>query len=229
MHGDDRQKGLAKMQCDACGREVPASSAFCPHCGTPLAGRDDDSGNDQREAAVAQITAHGGGRGSSGDPAPEEELWSGTYSPKAMVGWGIGAAALTVLGVVVVAMAGGSGAAWFWLVIGALLVWAALGLVVLYRRMTVRYQLTTYRLFHEKGLLSRTRDRIEVIDIDDVTLTQGLIERMLNVGTIYILSSDVSHANLQMPGIEDARRVSDLIDNTRRAERQRRGLFMENV
>jgi hypothetical protein len=32
-----------------------------------------------------------------------------------------------------------------------------------------------------------------------------------------------------MNGIEDARAVTDLIDNTRRAERQRCGLFMENV
>jgi hypothetical protein len=32
-----------------------------------------------------------------------------------------------------------------------------------------------------------------------------------------------------MPGIEGAKRVADLIDNTRRAERERRGLFLENV
>jgi hypothetical protein len=68
-----------------------------------------------------------------------------------------------------------------------------------------------------------------VIDIDDVTLRQGLIERMFDVGTIHVRSSDMTHGNLSMVGIEDARTVTDLIDNTRRAERQRRGLFMENV
>jgi len=120
-------------------------------------------------------------------------------------------------------------AGWAILGVAAIGVWAILALVILYRRLTVRYRLTTYRLFYETGLLSRTRDRIEVIDINDVTLRQGLIERMSNVGTIYVQSSDVTSPSLNMIGIEDVRRVTDLIDNTRRAERQRRGLFMENI
>jgi membrane protein YdbS with pleckstrin-like domain len=163
----------------------------------------------------------------SGNAPPEETLWSGSYSPKAMADWAAVAAVLTIVGAIVAVLTGPIG--WAVFAIGAVIVWAAVGLVALYRRMTVRYQLTTFRLFHETGLLSRTRDRIEVIDIDDVTLKQGLIERMFDVGTIYVQSSDMTHGNLLMAGIEDARTVTDLIDNTRRAERQRRGLFMENV
>jgi hypothetical protein len=68
-----------------------------------------------------------------------------------------------------------------------------------------------------------------VIDIDDVTVRQGPIERMLGVGTISIRSSDTTDPQLDLPGIEDAKHVADLIDGTRRAERQRRGMFMENV
>jgi uncharacterized membrane protein YdbT with pleckstrin-like domain len=193
-----------------------------------LAGAEVEPASQGRAAGVARMTSRGG-RGAGHQPA-ETDLWSGTYSPKAMIEWVVGAALLTVVGVVVVALLG-SGAAWFWLTVGVLAVWAILGLIVLYRRLTVRYQLTTFRLFHETGLLSRTRDRIEVIDIDDVTLTQGLIERMLDVGTIHIRASDVSlrDGKLLMPGIEEAKRVADLIDNTRRAERERRGLFLENV
>jgi membrane protein YdbS with pleckstrin-like domain len=144
-----------------------------------------------------------------------------------MADWAAGAALLTIAGAVVAALTTPIG--WIVFAIGAVIVWAALGFVALYRRLTVRYQLTNFRLFHETGLLSRTRDRIEVIDIDDVTLRQGLIERMFDVGTIHVRSSDMTHGNLSMVGIEDARTVTDLIDNTRRAERQRRGLFMENV
>jgi hypothetical protein len=32
-----------------------------------------------------------------------------------------------------------------------------------------------------------------------------------------------------MPGIDNPRQVADLIDNTRRQERERRAIFMENV
>jgi uncharacterized membrane protein YdbT with pleckstrin-like domain len=163
------------------------------------------------------------------EPVAEDDIWSGSYSPKAMIGQAVGLALLTVVGGIAATFGGPAG----WAVFGvaAIALWSVLALVVLYRRLTVKYRLTTYRLFHETGLLSRTRDRVEVIDIDDVTLKQGLIERMVDVGTIYILSSDVSLPNgrLVMAGIEDAKRVTDLIDNTRRAERQRRGLFMENV
>jgi membrane protein YdbS with pleckstrin-like domain len=185
-----------------------------------------NSPNPGRGSVAARFkSASTGGSG----PAPAEtELWAGSYSPKAMVGWFFGAALVTIVGVIVVAISGGR-TAWLFLIIGVLLLWAAIGLVTLYRRLTVRYQLTTFRLFHESGLLSRTRDRIEVIDIDDVTLHQGLVERMFNIGTIHVRSSDATHGNLYMIGIDDARRITDLIDNTRRAERQRRGLFMENV
>jgi membrane protein YdbS with pleckstrin-like domain len=167
-----------------------------------------------------------GSRGTGNQPN-EEDLWSGTYSPKAMIGPAIGLAILTVVALIVGSLAPPFG----WIVAGiaALVLWAALGLVILYRRLSVRYRLTTYRFFHETGLLARTRNRIEVIDINDVTLQQGLIERMFNVGTIHIQSSDVTHPDVFLPGIDDVGRVTDLIDNTRRAERQRRGLFMENI
>jgi membrane protein YdbS with pleckstrin-like domain len=232
------------MTCKQCGAEVPAQAAFCPQCGARQTTADSTADSGPAVRAAQRLT--GARPAAAGNQPAEQELWSGTYSPKAMIGPAIGATLLTVLGLVAVVLSGGSPTTWMVLGIGALLVWGVLGLATLYRRLSVRYQLTTYRLFHEKGLLSRTRDRIEVIDIDDVTLTQGLIERMLDLGTIHIISSDESlkrekertagdsggairDSDFQMPGIEDARRIADLIDNTRRTERNRRGVFLENV
>jgi membrane protein YdbS with pleckstrin-like domain len=168
-----------------------------------------------------------GGSGSSAGQPHEDELWSGTYSGKAMVGPAAVLAVLTIAGL----FAGSFFPPIGWIIAGiaAVFLWAIFGLVMMYRKLSVRYRLTTFRFFHETGLLSRTRNRIEVIDINDVTLQQGLIERMLNVGTIHMRSSDVTHPDILLPGIEDVGRVTDLIDNTRRAERQRRGVFMENI
>jgi membrane protein YdbS with pleckstrin-like domain len=221
------------MKCSQCGGDVPDSSSFCPHCGTAVGGAAAASAPG-RATAAARLRP---GNASPGNQPAEEELWSGTYSPKAMIGWFVGAGLLTIAGAIVASLAGG--AAWVVFAIGAIIAWAVVALVTLYRRLTVRYQLTTFRLFHETGLLSRTRDRIEVIDVDDVTMTQGLIERMFNVGTVTILASDQSLSEkeggkggmgtLSMQGIDDPRRVTDLIDNTRRRERERRAIFMENV
>ena len=79
-----------------------------------------------------------------------------------------------------------------WLVISALL-WGWFGCLLAYRKLTCKYQLTTQRFVHERGLLKRITDRIEVIDIDDVSLEQRVIERVVGVGTIKLLSSDRSH------------------------------------
>jgi len=225
------------MTCESCGANVAEESAFCPRCGAQL-----ENGaapvpqgpiDEQRAPGASKLRPAAAGR--PGNQPAEEELWTGTYSAKAMIGPAVALAVLTVAALVVAGLA--FPPALIFVGLGAVVLWAIFGLVLMYRRMTVRYRLTTFRFFHETGLLRRTRDRIEVIDIDDVTLTQGLIERMFNVGTIRILASDLSlqkndksaEGKLEIPAIEDARRVADLIDNTRRAERERRGLFMENV
>ncbi len=207
------------MECNRCGEQVPTGAQFCPQCGARAA--DDDAPN-----PAAQLRP--GAR--TGDPdASEEELWCGTYSPKAMFGPTVVAIAVTVLASIGVGAVWNSGAGWTTLAIVLLVMWAGLALVLAYRRLTVRYRLTTYRFFHERGLLSRVTDRIEVIDIDDVTVRQGLVERMVGVGTIVIQSSDRSDPELALPGIDTVKNVADMIDNTRRAERHRRGLHIESI
>src|SRR5687767_680567 len=129
------------MKCGQCGGEVQAALAFCPHCGGQLGGA---AVENPARAAAARMTP---GATRSGNPPPEETLWSGSYSPKAMAGWILGTAVLTIVGAIIASLAGPPG--WIVFAIAALILWAALGLVALYRRITVRYQLTTFRLFHE--------------------------------------------------------------------------------
>ena len=119
--------------------------------------------------------------------------------------------------------------AWFVLVPLMFLAWIYAACVLAYRKMSVHYHLTTQRFIHKSGILRRTADRLEVIDIDDVTYSQGLIERMVNVGSIRISSSDRTHPELVLIGIENVQVVSDTIDDVRRKERRRRGLHIEAV
>lgn len=222
------------MHCRECGGTVADDAAFCAHCGSRLAAGDDlDRGNWAEDdsagddASPAERIRAGGQRG-SGDEAAEAELWSGTFSPRAMVGPAIACAVVSVIAIIGVA-AWNNSIGWTALLIGLLLIWGGLALTLLYRRLTVRYRLTTYRFFHDTGLLSRTGNRIEVIDVDDVTVRQGLIERFFGVGTLHIVSSDRTDPDLSLPGIDDVRRVADLVDSTRRAERHRRGLHIESI
>jgi hypothetical protein len=65
--------------------------------------------------------------------------------------------------------------------------------------------------------------------VDDITYRQGVVERILGVGTIQIKSSDATHPELSLQGIDEVQKVADTIDEARRKERRRRGIHVENV
>ena len=149
----------------------------------------------------------------------EEDLWSGGYSPKAMVGTLV----LLVLPAIVSQMTFGHAM----LAIAA--IWVIGVIRYTWRRLGVHYHLTTQRFIHQTGLLTRQTDRIEVIDIDDVSFTQGPVQRMFGVGTIRLTGSDRTHPHLSMDGIANVTDVAGLIDDIRRKERRRRSLHIESI
>ena len=161
------------------------------------------------------------------DSDDEQDVWQGGYSPKAMVGtWGL----LGLASLVILAISIATGGASLLIALGVIvLIWAFAGLVYAWRRLGVQYELTSQRFVHQKGLLTRRTDRIEVIDIDDVSFTQGPIERIFSVGTIVLTSSDRTHPVLSMIGIADVKRVAGMIDDVRRKERRRRSLHIESI
>lgn len=157
----------------------------------------------------------------------ETTLWEGGYSPQAMIGtWAL----LALVSVALIVASTFIDAFTLPIAIGIVAVIWVLGAVVyFFRRIGVGYQLTTQRFIHQNGVFTRRTDRIEVIDIDDVSYTQGPVQRMLGVGTIRLTGSDRTHPELVMVGIGDVASVAGLIDDTRRKERRRRSLHIESV
>ncbi|MCA9147076.1 MAG: PH domain-containing protein [Planctomycetaceae bacterium] len=152
----------------------------------------------------------------------EQDLWAGGYSGKAMYGtWVLGG--LVTIGLIAGAFAFPP------LLFGVPVPLIFLGVAFAYKKLSVHYELTTQRFIHKSGILKRVTDRIEVIDIDDVTYEQGLVQRMLNVGTIKISSTDRTHPELVLSGIDGVAQVADMIDDVRRKERRKRGLHIESI
>lgn len=209
------------MICPACQATMPDDALFCNKCGQRL----QDSTPATPTSPAEQLKKRA--------PAPDEpetKLWYGGFSPKAMIGYWIFAAVLTVGGLIAGIFFGpGAPAVWMLVVMLAIAIWGGLGLYYLYLRYGMSYELTSQRLIHKVGILSQTTNRIEVIDIDDVSTYQTFIERMLGVGTIKILSSDTSDPMLIIRGIDDVKRIATMIDNVRRDERRRRGMYIETV
>ena len=99
-----------------------------------------------------------------------------------------------------------------------ILPWLYFFMVLCYRRMSVHYLLTTQRFIHESGILRRVNNRIEVLDMDDITFEQSLFERLAGVGNIRIMSHDRSDPELVLRGIDNVPEVTRLIDDARLAE-----------
>lgn len=187
------------------------------------------------EPSPAQRLASMAVKGANTNTEPEESLWSGGYSPKAMIGsWLFCLVASVALIVGMIMLPGILGENFdkriVWSVGAGLLIagWGIAAATYAYRRLGVHYELTTQRFIHKHGILVRTTDRIELIEIEDVAFTQGLVQRMLNVGAIKLTSSDRSHPLLNLLGIDDVGRISGLIDDARRKERRRRALHIAN-
>lgn len=240
--------------CPECGAELMDSAVFCHRCGASIA-RDEPPDGDPpapEEGAEAR-TRSTDGPGEEIDPPvsqppetarrrfesmaasrtegddTESDVWSGTYSSRAMIGAWILAAIGSLLVIILLISFSASGTWWLWAVVALVVLWAALYIRLVYRQWSVSYYLTTQRFIHEQGILRRKTDRIEVIDMDDISFEQGPVERILNVGKITITSSDRTHPEIQLLGIENVKDVAKQFDDARRTERRRRGLHIESI
>jgi membrane protein YdbS with pleckstrin-like domain len=213
-----RLKGFGLMNCPKCGASVVDDAAFCSHCGTKL-------GADSATRVAPARTSHGPAAVSD---SPEETLWEGRFSPKAMVAtWiAMGLVDLALLGASIYMLA--TGIAYWW---APLLVAVVFDLFVVaryfYKRIGIRYRLSNHRFFHEEGILNRKVNPIDLITINDVAFEQGLIERMVGVGRVKIMSTDTTDPVLWVAGIENVQDVATMIDKTRREEMMRRRVFYD--
>lgn len=167
-------------------------------------------------------------------PAPESDLWTGRTSWKhyffRIAFWLVGnivAALLIVqwewasekLGV----------AGMFWFITGVIVVSSSLLLLKVVLHILGRgYRLTTQRLFIESGILSKTIDQTELIRVDDVRVYKSLFDRVFNLGTISLLSTDVTNKEITIEGVCDAESIAEKVRAHMRAQRSK-ALFVENL
>src|SRR5262245_22948813 len=102
------------MKCPVCNVDAAEGAHFCPQCGGNLPG----SGGEGAQPAGELDAGRSAGRANDG---PEETLWEGSYSPKAMLGYAI-AAGVVSFALLLAALMFVEGGAFRWLLLGAIFV-----------------------------------------------------------------------------------------------------------
>lgn len=84
-----------------------------------------------------------------------------------------------------------------------------------------KYVLTNQRILITTGLIGRREEQIDLARVKDIRMTQGLTDRMVGIGQIDIISTDLSTPSFRLMGVKDPQHVRDLIweaTNRRRRE-----------
>lgn len=191
------------MKCVSCGSPIPEGGQFCPKCG----GRQGPTGIPAPPPSA---------------PEPETAVWAGRYSPFAdglsWLLWAIYAAVAVYAALNWLPLTERWQKYVYW---GAVLLPAVLiGFTSLVRRISVRYRLTTHRLFKEVGIVSRKISEIELMRVDDLSVSQNIIQRMFDVGVVTLSTSDASDPHLEISGI---RHPVEVKEHLRAQVQKRRG------
>jgi membrane protein YdbS with pleckstrin-like domain len=173
------------------------------------------------------------GVGAAG-PEGEETLWEGTYSSKNFLGRASLGGLLGAAWVLLAVYAWGLGHANFSLLVevlavGVIILWMALGYHYFRARRYHHYRLTTHRLFLTTGILHRRVDQVELARVKDLYVRQNWVGSWLNLGTVVLISSEATLPKALLVGIEDPRRVMDLVWYQTRIERDERSTEVNQV
>ena len=194
------------VYCPNCENSCSERARMCPKCGHPL--------SDVAPATMKPIAA---AEQRATPVQPEHNLhevrptWRLVYEPTAL-----GAVILCIPGAVGVSIASGSLATFIAAFMLFTLVWG--GLVALFAWVIVScnvLKITSRRCILQKGILSRSTSEVRHVDVRNIQVKQGIIERLVNVGTLKVSSAAQSGFEIDIYGIPDPYHARDIIDHSR--------------
>jgi membrane protein YdbS with pleckstrin-like domain len=169
----------------------------------------------------------------------EETVWTARYSFKNFVGRIVLRTIATIVWLVLLSYLGDSAhrpnrldwSLFVWITGAAVaLYWITLAWQIAMGRLGHSYELTNRRLFVETGVFRRRRDQMELLKVQDIYVKQqGLFQRLLNVGTVVIESSEERLPIHYLAGVDEPNAVMDRIWKYARTERDLRSVKVDQV
>lgn len=87
-----------------------------------------------------------------------------------------------------------------------------------------KYELTPSRLVISTGLINQKEDEIRLYRIKDISYSQTIWERMGNVGTIHVISTDATVPEFYLRHVKNARKVKDVLSQAIEVSRRKNGV-----
>lgn len=117
----------------------------------------------------------------------------------------------------------------FWLILAALLALPvatipASFVIVLIVWLSVRfnkYKVTTERLITTRGIIFRKMEEVELFRIKDVNVSQSVLGRILNYGTVRIEATDTTTPTLKIKGIDRPIEIKEQLRSLYRKSRKK--------
>ncbi len=227
------------MKCPKCKADIEADSKFCKDCGAPIdkpvekpveKSAEEPSPADKLKSAASKGAPDNKDGDIYRDPKYEKQVWQGRPAWRSYYGlWAIWA----LLSAIVL------GAAYKWADAGepiVFLAWAVVlgaGVAILVREalfvVSLRYRLTTQRLFIHRGILTRTTDQTELIRIDDVRIKQGVVDRLVNTGDVEVMGTDETDEVVRLQSISAPAEVAEALRTHVRGARSKGSLLIEEI
>jgi hypothetical protein len=230
-----------KMPCAICGTSAqssvsgggnPGSTKPCPYCGEPIllvAIKCKHCGEMLESSPVRSKPAAQAGRSFSASRAPaaedaddEQTIFTLKPATRAYLGVMIAAGFGSLVGIIVLLMIDLN--AFASIVIPPLLIGGITALVIWTETHSTEYKLTTQRFFLKKGIIAKKLDELELFRVKDVSVTQGILQRMLGFGSISILSTDDSTPVIFMRNIANPSDIKEIFRKAYRSARKREGI-----
>lgn len=189
------------MHCINCGNHLPDNARFCADCGTPIADPEATRLATRGQQAVSAPRK---------DESSELERTIFTARPTMLfikigyVAAALGAVLLTILLAMLPFIA--------WYI--ALPIALALLLVPAYyhiKRNTVLYTMTDSKIEIDQGLIARTTRNIPLRNIQDVTVSTTIPQRLLGFGNLVIENANDTGGVTILKNIDDPRKHADML------------------
>jgi uncharacterized membrane protein YdbT with pleckstrin-like domain len=149
----------------------------------------------------------------------ERELFSGHPSWRSTLGFYLKGLLVVAVVAVIAALASGTGAA-----VGAgVAVFAVVLVVGFVRRIATTYTITTHRLHIRRGIISRRTQEARLERVQNVNTSQGVLERVLQVGTVDFDTAGTTDSDFAFRGVSQPEQVVRAVDQAQREHAEQQG------